>query len=503
VYVPREIFLYLGFVMPKGTPLYHLTWQFCYAARREAEKWITQQDVGESISHWTDILLNVNGQNNFNMSLIDIIQAQAANKWKETSQKEDKDPYFWYDTFIRPTEILLARKAAMNDKLVLSFKCQQHTSDFFQLVCNLVNIPTTIPLTAVECVEEMSKIRHLPAKAMIQITDTDIPLTITLKVRLECSAFRIWDNICEADLPASASSSGRGSFTSITNPIIDVQESYVDSRISECQYEMQQIRDIKRRTNDFISRAESEDPPLYGQQPTTQKELERKYYYTRLQFLDIKMQMIQEEMELLQAQREQIQKSQKSFQTMDIHEIDDIIFEMNTEKQKMEAQEHNYQKLLSDTPDTDENKDKRAQIIYSHRLLQIRLKKITDQLEEAQRNRHIRRIEKEHQPTGGPPPTNTMPSVRPKDTINYPDSTFYKATHKSRKTDPYAGIFEVPKYSTLPTKPVEDRKKNTSILTNIRICSQARRKDRKCHAESIAKNDQNISIRLFENKNHT
>jgi hypothetical protein len=70
---------------------------------------------------------------------------------------------------------------------------------------------------------------------------------------------------------------------------------------------------------------------------------------------------------------------------------------MNTEKQKMEAQENNYQKLLSDTPDTDENRDKRAQIIYSHRLLQIRLKKITDQLEKAQRNRHIRRTEKEHQ----------------------------------------------------------------------------------------------------------
>ena len=150
-------------------------------------------------------------------------------------KKEDKDQYFWYDTFIRPTEILFARKAAMNDKLVLSFKCQQHTADFFQLVCNLVNLPTTIPLTVVECVEEMSKIRHLPAKAMIQITNTDIPLTITLKVRLECSAFRIWDNICEADLPPSVSSSGRGSFSSIRNPTSDVQESYIDSRLSECQ----------------------------------------------------------------------------------------------------------------------------------------------------------------------------------------------------------------------------------------------------------------------------
>ena len=149
----------------------------------------------------------------------------------------------------------------------------------------------------------MSKIRHLPAKAMIQVTETDIPLTITLKVQLECTAFRIWDKICEADLPASASSSGRGSFTSITNPSSDIQESYVDARISECQYEMQQIQDIKRKTNNFLSRAETEDSPIYGQQPTTQKELESKYYYACLQFLDIKMQMIQEETELLQAQK--------------------------------------------------------------------------------------------------------------------------------------------------------------------------------------------------------
>ena len=40
---------------------------------------------------------------------------------------------------------------------------------------------------------------------------------------------------------------------------------------------------------------------------------------------------------------------------MDIHEIDDIIFEMNKEKQKMETQENHYQKLLGNTPDTDEN----------------------------------------------------------------------------------------------------------------------------------------------------
>ena len=74
--------------------------------------------------------------------------------------------------------------------------------------------------------------------------------------------------------------------------------------MDECQYELQQIRDMKRKTNDFLSRAERETSPVYGQQPTTQKEFERKYYHTRLQFLEIKMQMIQEEYDLLHSQKE-------------------------------------------------------------------------------------------------------------------------------------------------------------------------------------------------------
>ena len=274
---------------------------------------------------------------------------------------------------------------------------------------------------------------------MIQITDTDIPLTITLKVRLECSAFRVWDNICEADLPPSASSSGRGSYSSITNPTTDVQESYIDSRISECQYELQQIRDLKKKANDFLNRAERASSPVYGQQPTTQKEIERQYYYTRLQFLDIRMQMLQEESELLNNQKEQIEKSLKSFHTMTVHEIDDSISEMNKEKQKLEAQEEKYQQLLSETADIDENKDKRDRIIYGHRLVQIRLTKITDQITEAQRIRHNRRMETQQPPMGGPPAPQSILSVRPKDNISYPDSTFYKNTHKNKKTDPYSG----------------------------------------------------------------
>ena len=183
----------------------------------------------------------------------------------------------------------------MNKKLVYALKCQQHTTDLFQLVCNLVNVPNTIPLNSIECVEEMSKIRHLPAKSLIQVTETDIAVTMMPKVPLECSTTRVWDNICKADLPPSASSSGRGSFSSIANPPSDVQQSYIDSRMDKCQYELQQIREIKRKTNNFLSRAERETSPVFGQQPTSLKEFERKYYHTRLQFLDIKMQMLQEE----------------------------------------------------------------------------------------------------------------------------------------------------------------------------------------------------------------
>jgi len=55
--------------------------------------------------------------------------------------------------FIRPTEPLFARKTLMNEKLTLAFKCQNHTKEFFKMVCNLINIPhDSIPLTAVECV---------------------------------------------------------------------------------------------------------------------------------------------------------------------------------------------------------------------------------------------------------------------------------------------------------------------------------------------------------------
>ncbi len=122
VYVPKEIFAYLGLTSTKTTPLYHLTWQFCYAARQEAGKWVTQEDVEDSVSHWNDILQNTHGLNNMNLSLIDVVQAQAARKWYAVTCQEEKDPYVWYDMFIRPTEPLFARKTLLNEKLISGLK---------------------------------------------------------------------------------------------------------------------------------------------------------------------------------------------------------------------------------------------------------------------------------------------------------------------------------------------------------------------------------------------
>ena len=48
-------------------------------------------------------------------------------------------------------------------------------------------------------------------------------------------------------------------------------------------------------------------------------------------------------------------------------------------------------------------------------------------------------------------------SVRPKNPSNYPDPTFYNS--KTKKDDPYTGMFDIPKYSTAPAKQLEEKTK--------------------------------------------
>ncbi len=79
----------LDIQLPKGTPAYHLTWQFCYAARQEANKWTEGSEITKSTSHWTDILLDPKATNNIQFNTIDIIQAEAAQKWKITMLKTE------------------------------------------------------------------------------------------------------------------------------------------------------------------------------------------------------------------------------------------------------------------------------------------------------------------------------------------------------------------------------------------------------------------------------
>jgi hypothetical protein len=102
---------------------------------------------------------------------------------------------------------------------------------------------------------------------------------------------------------------------------------------------MLHLREIKRFTNDFLKRAELQETPIYGQQPTTKKEKQREYYYLRLQFLDVRLQTLTEEMDQLQAQ---IEVNQKTPAELTIQECNQIIATMTQELKKLKTQEDMY-----------------------------------------------------------------------------------------------------------------------------------------------------------------
>ncbi len=88
---------------------------------------------------------------------------------------------------------------------------------------------------------------------------------------------------------------------------------------------MQQIRDLRCKTNDFLMDAESQTSLIFWQQPKSQEEMERQYYHTQLQFLDIRTQMLQEELVLLHMQRDYIVHEHKDLWQMTAQEIDEVI----------------------------------------------------------------------------------------------------------------------------------------------------------------------------------
>jgi len=136
----------------------------------------------------------------------------------------------------------------------------------------LTNIPHSTPLTSTECIEEMSKIRHLTAKQLSQTSATDVPLATTQKVRLQSSDIRTWNMMCDEDIASSSSSSGRGSSMSSHQQLNDLQRAQIERRFDNCTEEMMHLREIRRLTNDFLKQAEVQETPIYGQQPTTKKE---------------------------------------------------------------------------------------------------------------------------------------------------------------------------------------------------------------------------------------
>jgi len=203
----------------------------------------------------------------------------------------------------------------MNKKLTLAFKCQSHTKEFFKLVCNLFNIPhDSIPLTAIKCVEEMSKICHPPAKALIQITEMD---------------------------PQSANVT-----KSNWRPIL-FQESGTAS---------------VRTTNQCQWPHEEED--LFNQKLLMSHNLR---INIRLQFLDIRMQKLQDKLNLLHTQIDYIVKEHKDLWQMTAQEIDYVIKDLAKQQKQVEEIQHKYDTLNVETPDTDENAQQRSHYQYSMR----------------------------------------------------------------------------------------------------------------------------------------
>ncbi len=169
---------------------------------------------------------------------------------------------------------------------------------------------------------------------------------------------------------------------------------------------MMHLREIKRFTTDFLKRAEYQETPIYGQQPTTKKEKQREYYYLQLQFLDIRLQTLTEEMDQLQTQKNQIEVDQKTPSELTLQECDHIIATMTQELKKLKTQEETYQAYLQNTPDTPEMETSQHQYAQGLRLLQIQIKKLQDRLEQVKYGRYLKQTEGD---TLTPPPAHQVP----------------------------------------------------------------------------------------------
>jgi hypothetical protein len=130
-------------------------------------------------------------------------------------------------------------------------------------------------------------------------------------------------------------------------------------------------------------------------------------------------------MDQLQAQRTQMEVNQKAPSELTIQECDQIISIMTQELKKLKTQEEMYQLYLQNTLDTPEMESSRHQYAQGLRLLQIRIKKLHDQLEQAIYGRYLKQAESDTQ----------VPS--PAHQVQYPKftKTHYPDTGYKRNTD--------------------------------------------------------------------
>ncbi len=79
---------------------------------------------------------------------------------------------------------------------------------------------------------------------------------------------------------------------------------------------------------------------------------------------------------------------------------------MTQELKKLKTQEDMYQAYLQNTPDTPEMEHNRHQYAQGLRLLQIRIKKLQDQLEQVKYGRYLKQVDGENVT---PPPARQLP----------------------------------------------------------------------------------------------
>jgi len=161
---------------------------------------------------------------------------------------------------------------------------------------------------------------------------------------------------------------------------------------------MQQIRDLRCKTNDFLMDAESQTSLIFWQQPKSQEEMERQYYHTQLQFLDIRTQMLQEELVLLHMQRDYIVHEHKDLWQMTAQEIDDVIKDLAKKQKQVEEIQQKYNTLIAETPDTDKNEQQRTHYQYSMRLVQVRIQSITKAIKAARQQKYRNQMQSPNPP---------------------------------------------------------------------------------------------------------